>query len=230
MCSQQNFAHIATIETDFKTKFGVPRQSGLVADTVGKIIFQPTYRNIQAVKGLQGFSHIWLLWEFSAHKHRAYTPTVRPPRLGGNERMGVFATRSPFRPNPIGISVVKLDRIDYTCANAPVIYILGADLIHGTPIYDIKPYIAYTDAVPHAMGGFTEQNEMNELEVNIPTHLSSILPTKKIETIRKMLALDPRPPYQNDEMRVYGLNFADFDIQFQVKNNILTVVNIIKVG
>lgn len=223
------FNYIAKIETDFKAKFGIPRQSGLVSQTVGKIVFEPTFRNIQAVRGLQDFSHIWLFWEFSENREKTYSPTVRPPRLGGNERMGVFATRSPFRPNPLGLSVVKLEKMDLNCADAPVLYVSGVDMMNGTPIYDIKPYIPYTDAIPTASGGFTEKNEMQRLEVSISDNLKKKIATEKIEAVKEILSLDPRPSYQKDETRIYGFIFADMDIQFQVKDNILTIVNVIQI-
>ena len=217
---------IAHIHTDFKTKFGIPRQAGVVPDTVGKIVFLPAYRNPDALRGLDGFSHLWLLWEFSEAKREGWSPTVRPPRLGGNVRMGVFATRSPFRPNPIGLSSVELARIDYTDAQGPAIYVRGADLLDGTPIYDIKPYLSYTDAHPEATDGFAGPVKDTRLSVVFPEALLSRLPQEKRAVAIALLSEDPRPHYQTDDERVYGMPFADFDIRFTVKGDTLTVVDV----
>lgn len=218
---------IAHIHTDFKTKFGIPRQAGVVPDAVGKIVFLPAYRNPDALRGLDGFSHLWLLWEFSEAKRDGFSPTVRPPRLGGNVRMGVFATRSPFRPNPIGLSCVKLERIDLNTPYGPVLYVRGADLLDGTPIYDIKPYLAYTDAHPEATDGFAGPVKGTPLQVDFPEEQLLRLPEEKRALALALLAEDPRPHYQTDEARVYGMPLADFDIRFTVKGNILTVIDVL---
>ena len=217
---------IAHIHTDFKTKFGIPRQAGVVPDTVGEIVFLPAFRNPDALRGLDGFSHLWLLWEFSEAKREGFTPTVRPPRLGGNIRMGVFATRSPFRPNPIGLSSVKLECIDLEDPRGPVIYVRGADLLDGTPIYDIKPYLAYTDSHPDATDGFAGPVRDTRLEVIFPEELRSRLPEEKRDVAVALLSEDPRPHYQSDDTRIYGMPFAGFDIRFTVKGDTLTVVDI----
>lgn len=217
---------IAHIHTDFKTKFGIPRQAGVVPDTVGEIVFLPAFRNPDALRGLDGFSHLWLLWEFSEAKREGFTPTVRPPRLGGNIRMGVFATRSPFRPNPIGLSSVKLERIDLEDPRGPVIYVRGADLLDGTPIYDIKPYLAYTDSHPDATDGFAGPVRDTRLEVIFPEELRSRLPEEKRGVAVALLSEDPRPHYQSDDTRIYGMPFAGFDIRFTVKGDTLTVIDI----
>ena len=217
---------IAHIHTDFKTKFGIPRQAGIVPDTVGEIVFLPAYRNPDALRGLDGFSHLWLLWEFSEAKRESWSPTVRPPRLGGNVRMGVFATRSPFRPNPIGLSSVRLERIDLTDPRGPVLHVRGADLLDGTPIYDIKPYLAYTDSHPDATDGFAGPVREVALAVTFPSDLLCRLPEEKREIALALLSEDPRPHYQNDEDRVYGMPFAGYDIHFTVKGNTLTVTDV----
>lgn len=232
---------IAHIETDFTTKFGVPRQAGLIPELEGRIVFEPEYRNADALRGLEGYSHLWLIWEFSevtavtsevkegkSERVKKWSPTVRPPRLGGNKRMGVFATRSPFRPNPIGLSSVEISRIELNTENGPIIYIKGADLMNGTPILDIKPYLPFTDSHPEARGGFTDQTKEQEpLEVIIPDEILSALSHKldvnKIVALRQVLSQDPRPHYQEDEDRVYGLNFAGEEIHFRVKGKVLTV-------
>ncbi len=217
---------IAHIRTDFKAKFGIPRQAGVVPDTTGEIVFLPAYRNPDALRGLDGFSHLWLLWEFSEAKRDDWSPTVRPPRLGGNIRMGVFATRSPFRPNPIGLSSVRLERIDLDDPRGPVIYVRGADLLDGTPIYDIKPYLAYTDSHPDATDGFAGPIRDVHLDVVFPEALLCRLPEEKRETACALLSEDPRPHYQTDDTRVYGMPFAGFDIRFTVKENALTVTEV----
>ena len=217
---------IAHIHTDFKTKFGIPRQAGVVPDTEGVIVFLPAYRNPDALRGLDGFSHLWLLWEFSEAKRDEWSPTVRPPRLGGNVRMGVFATRSPFRPNPIGLSSVRLTRIDLADPRGPVLYVRGADLLDGTPIYDIKPYLAYTDSHPDATEGFAGPVREDRLQVVFPDRLLSRLPEEKRKVAIALLSEDPRPHYQTDDARVYGMPFAGFDIRFTVKGDILTVTDV----
>ncbi len=217
---------IAHIHTDFPEKFGIPRQSGLIEELEGKIVFTPEYRNPEALRGLEDFSHIWLLWEFSEAVREDWKPTVRPPLLGGNKRMGVFATRSPFRPNSIGLSSVKLDRIELTEKEGTVLYVKGADLMNGTPIYDIKPYLPYADSHPDAVGGFTENLDERKLEVVFPEELLLKAPEEKRTALIKVLTCDPRPSYQNDEERVYGFDFAGLEVSFKVKVGTLVVINI----
>lgn len=217
---------IGHIKTDFPTKFGIPRQSGVVAATKGKIIFEPEFRVADALRGLEGYSHIWLLWEFSEAIRDKWSPTVRPPRLGGNKRMGVFATRSPFRPNPIGLSSVKLEGIYKDKANGFVIEVSGADLLDGTPIYDIKPYIPYTDSHPDAVGGFSDRVYNNDLRVEIPENIEKELPCDILIPLKGILAHDPRPGYQEDEGRIYSFEYADYHIEFSVRDNLLTVKDI----
>lgn len=222
---------IAYIRTDFPEKFGVPRQSGLAGDLRGKIVFEPKFRNLDAVRGLEGFSHLWLIWEFSANNRPAgeWQPTVRPPRLGGNAHMGVFATRSPFRPNPLGLSCVELELIDTEDAAAPVIHVRGADLMDGTPIYDIKPYIKYADSHPDAVCGYVDSLSEQSLEVDIPEELLAIIKDKaKSQALIQTLKLDPRPSYHSDPDRVYGLSFAGYNVRFTVCDRILTVMDIIQ--
>ncbi|MBO4841463.1 MAG: tRNA (N6-threonylcarbamoyladenosine(37)-N6)-methyltransferase TrmO [Bacteroidaceae bacterium] len=219
---------VAKIHTDFKTKFGVPRQSGLVKELKGRIVFEPEYRNAEALRGLEGFSHIWLLWDFSeAHRDgESWSPTVRPPRLGGNQRMGVWATRSPFRPNNIGLSSVRISKIDLHTPEGPVIEVEGADLMDGTPILDIKPYLPFTDSHPDAKGGFAEeQNQKTEpLKVEIPSDIEKLFDAEKLKALRGVLAADPRPHYQQDPERIYALEFADWEVKFQVRGNNVVVV------
>lgn len=219
---------IARIHSDFPTKFGVPRQSGLVESLQAAVVFEPEYRNADAVRGLDAFSHIWLIWEFSESKRDTWSPTVRPPRLGGNVRMGVFATRSPFRPNPIGLSCVRLERVELHPELGPVLHVSGADLMDGTPIYDIKPYIPYADSHPDASAGFTGQVDMQPLRVEIPPTLLGLLPPDRREALTGVLAQDPRPRYQTSPERVYGLEFAGFDVRFTVDGGTLTVREILK--
>lgn len=218
---------IARIHTDFSEKFGIPRQSGLIRELKGKIVFEEAYRSPEAVRGLEDFSHIWLLWQFSETVERNWSPTVRPPKLGGNTRMGVFATRSPFRPNPIGLSCVELERVDLSCDSAPVLYVAGADLMDGTPIYDIKPYLPYADSYPDASAGFTAELGLEPLEVELPPELAGRLPKGKEEALRLVLAQDPRPSYQKDEERIYGFGFAGCEVRFQVRGNRLVVREIL---
>lgn len=219
---------IAHIYTDFKTKFGLPRQSGLVKEITGKIVFDKQYSIAEAFKGLEDFSHIWLLWEFSQAKKETWRPTVRPPLLGGNKRMGVFATRSPFRPNSIGLSCVKLEKIDYDNELGTVLYVSGCDLMNGTPIYDIKPYLPYCDSVPDAVGGFTETLGERKLQVNISDVLLGRVPEEKRSELLGVLQGDPRPSYQNDPEREYGFEFAKLEIGFKVNGENLTVTRIEK--
>lgn len=219
---------IARIHSDFPTKFGVPRQSGLVESLQATVVFEPEYRSADAVRGLDAFSHIWLIWEFSESKRDTWSSTVRPPRLGGNARMGVFATRSPFRPNPLGLSCVRLERVELHPELGPVLHVSGADLMDGTPIYDIKPYIPYADSHPDASAGFTGQVDMQPLRVEIPPTLLGLLPPDKREALTGVLAQDPRPRYQTSPERVYGLEFAGFDVRFTVDGGTLTVREIQK--
>ena len=215
---------IARIHTDFPTKFGIPRQSGIIASLQGRIVFEPEYRNAEAVRGLEEFSHIWLIWEFSEAVREDWSPTVRPPRLGGNVRKGVFATRSPFRPNPIGLSSVKLESIETDTKLGPVLYVTSADLMDGTPIYDIKPYIAYTDSHPDAISGFASKPAEYLLKVDFPKALLQIIPEAQRESLMDVLAHDPRPQYHDDPKRVYGMEFGGMEVKFQVDEMRLKVV------
>lgn len=217
---------VAYFRSPFGSKFGIPRQAGVVADVRGSIVLDKEYRTADAVRGMEEFDYLWLIWGFSANKHGAKGVTVRPPRLGGNKQMGVFATRSPFRPNPIGLSSVRIDHIDYGCPDAPVIHVLGADLMDGTPIYDIKPYIPYTDAHPEARGGFTDTAEWQPLEVVVPEELQPNVS----EQLLKILAQDPRPHYHNDPTRIYGMPFDGKDVRFRVDGKVLTIVEIISIN
>lgn len=219
---------IAKIETDFGSKFGVPRQSGMVPELRGRVVFEKEYRVADALRGLEGFDYIWLLWDFSEAHREGWSPTVRPPRLGGNERVGVFATRSPFRPNSIGLSAVRLLDIDYEAKDGPVLIVGGADLMDGTPIYDIKPYLPYTDAHPEARGGFTCNNAHREgerLSVRMPDALVRRLGADKASALMGVLAADPRPRYQDDVERIYGITFAGRDIHFRVEDDTVVVLN-----
>lgn len=218
---------VARIRSDFPEKFGIPRQSGIVESLEAKIVFEPEFRVTDAVRGLEDFSHIWLIWEFSEAVRDTWSPTVRPPRLGGNVRMGVFATRSPFRPNPIGLSCVKLLKVEDDKTLGPVLTVAGADLMDGTPIYDIKPYIPYADCHPNAKGGFTTNVEMNPLTVSFPAELLETVPQEKREALIGVLEQDPRPRYQKDPERVYGLSFAGMEIKFTVSDRTLSVVELI---
>ena len=217
---------IAHIHTAFPTKFGIPRQSGLVDSLRGEIIFTPEYRNPDAVRGLEDFSHIWLVWQFSGAVRDTWSPTVRPPRLGGNTRMGVFATRSPFRPNPLGLSSVQLEKIEIRPEVGPVLIVRGADLMDGTPIYDIKPYIPYADCHPDAAAGFTAQTQFHHLDVACPETLWARVPADQRDGLRGVLENDPRPSYQHDPERVYGMEFAGLEVHFQVDGSTLTVTGI----
>lgn len=213
---------IARISTPFKTKFGIPRQSGVAPDVKGEIVFEPDYREIEAVRGLEGFSHIWLIWCFSESVSDKWSPTVRPPRLGGNVRMGVFATRSPFRPNPIGLSSVVLERIEYTDDRGPVLHVRGADLMDGTPVFDIKPYVAYADSHPDASGGFTDTAEFKKLRVELGDGVTPPLSEGLIEVLEN----DPRPRYHDDPERVYGMEYDGREVKFRVRGDTLTVIEI----
>lgn len=219
---------IARIHTDFPTKFGIPRQGNLINELKADIIFEEAYRNPDALRGLDEFSHLWLIWEFSESVGKDWSPTVRPPRLGGNKRMGVFATRSPFRPNPIGLSLVKLEGIEHTGSQGSILHISGADLMDGTPIYDIKPYLPHIEAIPEAASGFAGKVKDYALEVSCPEEILDILPEEKRTALLKVLAQDPRPSYQNDSNRIYGLVFAGYEIKFKVQENRLIVMEIEK--
>ena len=219
---------IAHIKTDFRTKFGLPRQSGLCEELKGQIVFEPEYRKEEAFRGLEGFSHIWVLWKFSEAEREEWSPTVRPPRLGGNKRMGVFATRSPFRPNNIGLSCVRLEKIDYESPDAPVLHVSGIDMMDGTPIVDIKPYVPVADCRTDASDGFTARTKDYSLDVTDENDLLLVLPEEKRAGAKQMLALDPRPSYITDEDRIFGVEYAGYDIRFKVKENILTVCDVIK--
>ena len=217
---QHSIKVIARLRSDFKTKFGVPRQSGLVEALRARIVFEPEYRNADALRGIEGFSHLWLIWQFSEAVREDWSPTVRPPRLGGNERMGVFATRSPFRPNAIGLSCVRLEGVEQT-AEGSVLLVSGADLMDGTPIFDIKPYLAYTDSHPEARGGFALTTDA--VRVDCPAQLLEKLPQERRQTLLNVLAQDPRPGYQHEPGRVYGFPFAGFEVKFTVEGDLLTV-------
>lgn len=220
---------IAYIRTQFPEKFGVPRQSGLASSLRGTIVFEPEFRNPDALRGLDGFTHLWLIWEFSANHGggRSWQPTVRPPRLGGNLHMGVFATRSPFRPNPIGLSCVMIDRVESESAEGPVIHVKGADLMDGTPIYDIKPYIPYADAYPQAGAGYVDMLTSDRLDVVMPDHVREVLKERQIlAAVVEVLSLDPRPSYHDDPERVYGMSFSGINIKFAVRDNILSIRDI----
>ena len=219
---------IGHIRTDFPSKFGIPRQSGLIDGLKGKIILEPEYRNPQVYKGIEEFSHIWLLWEFSEAKKEHWSATVKPPRLGGKKRMGVFATRAPFRPNNIGLSCVKLDRVEMDEKDGPVLWVAGVDLLDGTPIYDIKPYIPLTDCHPEASEGYTRETKIHELKVEFPEELLNQYPEEKRQAVLGILAQDPRPTYFQDPERVYGVPFAGFDVKFRVDGDLLIVCGLEK--
>lgn len=214
---------IARIHSDFATKFGIPRQSGVVGSLQAEIIFEPEFRSRDAVRGLEAFSHVWLIWEFSENVRADWSPTVRPPRLGGNARMGVFATRSPFRPNPLGLSCVRLEAIRHDAALGAVLDVSGADLMDGTPIYDVKPYLPYADCKPEAVGGFAASGEGRLLTVRADETLLAGLPARTREALLGVLAHDPRPSYQNDPDRVYGMAFGGCEVRFSVDGETLTV-------
>lgn len=215
---------IAYIHTDFEDKFGIPRQSGRAPALTGKIVFLPEFRNPEAIRGIEGFSHLWLIFDFSESHREGWSPTVRPPRLGGNKRMGVFASRSPFRPNPIGLSCVKLEGVRYDEHNGNVLMVSGADLLDNTPIFDIKPYLPFSDSRPEALGGYADEFEDYRLEVDFPRELLEKLPEEKRRAAVECLAEDPRPSYQSDPDRVYAMKFAGVDVSFKVDGGRLTVV------
>lgn len=216
---------IAYFRSPFATKFGVPKQSGLVDCLQGTIEFVPHYRNADALRGIDEFDYLWLVWEFSANKHAATSPVVRPPLLGGNVRMGVFATRSPFRPNRLGLSSVRIANVELDTTRGPLIHVLGADLMDGTPIYDIKPYVAYADCHPDARSGFVDKHAIRRLTVIIPQSVSSKFNDSELEALRKVLELDPRPQYHDDPKKIYGMMYAGIDVKFCVADGVLTVVD-----
>lgn len=219
---------IAFFHSPLKSKFGIPRQSGLVSELSGYIVFESEYRRMEAVRGLDAFDYLWLIWEFSENSEAKKSLTVRPPRLGGNKRLGVFATRSPFRPNNLGLSCVMIDHIAEDPQLGPVIHVKGADLMDGTPIYDIKPYVTYADSHPEARSGFVDHSEWQELQVDIPETIGSHFSPEQLLSLKKILALDPRPHYQDDPDRVYGMPFAEYDIRFKVDGLLLSVVDCVK--
>lgn len=220
-----NMKIIAHINNGFETKFGVPRQSGIV-DIRSEIVFEKKYRNPDAFRGLEEYSHIWVLWEFSDAVKDEFTPTVRPPRLGGNKRVGVFATRSPFRPNPIGLSVLKLEKIEFDRAKGPILTVLGADIKNGTPIYDIKPYLPIFDSIPDASDGFTKSTVEHRINVNFPMEIRKALPTETADFIKKLLEHDPKPSYQHDS-RVYGMKYSGYEVKFTYENDGITVLEVL---
>lgn len=217
---------IAHIRTDFPTKFGLPRQSGLVDALEGTIVFTPKYRDPNALRGIEGYSHLWLIWKFSEAVREGWSPTVRPPRLGGNKAMGVFATRSPFRPNPIGLSCVRLESVDYDAPEGPILHVRGADLMDGTPIYDVKPYLPYVDSHPEATGGFAHEVKDYALEVAFPEPLLSQIPAPKRAALIEILAQDPRPGYKRADSRPFGLTYAGFNVRFKVEGGRLEVTGV----
>ena len=215
---------IAHFRSPFTSKFGIPKQSGLVEELRGEIVFEPAFRNVDYLRGIEEFDYLWLIWEFSANPHKAVSPVVRPPVLGGNERVGVFATRSPFRPNPLGLSSVKIESVEWESARGPIIHVLGADLMDGTPIFDIKPYIVYADSHADARSGFVDKRQWPKLQVVLPDELSEVFSEEQLKALRHTLELDPRPHYQNDPQKVYGMPFEGRDIHFCVSDGVLTVL------
>ena len=217
---------IAHFKSPFTSKFGIPKQSGLAKDLPCRIVFEPAYRNADALRGMEGFTHLWMIWQFSANAHKANSPVVRPPVLGGNEALGVFATRSPYRPNPIGLSCVRIDHIDLDTKEGPVIHVLGADLMDSTPIFDIKPYLPYADCHPEATGGFTDSRSWPRLEVRLAESVRRQLTEQEAATLADILALDPRPHYQKDPNRIYGMPYGKWDVKFRVADGEVQVVGI----
>lgn len=217
---------IAYFRSPFATKFGVPKQSGLVENLMGTIEFVPQYRNADALRGMEDFDYIWLIWEFSANRHAATSPVVRPPLLGGNRKVGVFASRSPFRPNRLGLSSVRISEIEIDATRGPLIHVLGADLMDGTPIYDIKPYVVYADSHPEARSGFVDKNAIRWLEVVVPDAVAARYSSDELAALRKVLSLDPRPHYQDNPEKVYGMMYAGKDVKFRVEGDVLTVVEV----
>lgn len=217
---------IAYFRSPFATKFGVPKQSGLVENLMGTIEFVPQYRNADALRGMEDFDYLWLIWEFSANRHAATSPVVRPPLLGGNRKVGVFASRSPFRPNRLGLSSVRISEIEIDATRGPLIHVLGADLMDGTPIYDIKPYVVYADSHPEARSGFVDKNAIRWLEVVVPDVVAARYSSDELAALRKVLSLDPRPHYQDNPEKVYGMMYAGHDVKFRVEGDVLTVVEV----
>lgn len=221
---------IAHIHTDFPTKFGIPRQSDIVKELKGKIVFEKEYRKEGILRGIEGFSHIWVIWGFSTFDEvKEFSPTIRPPKLGGNQRVGVFASRSPNRPNPLGLSVMKIERIDETCLNKPAIYVSGVDLMDNTPIYDIKPYIKSYDAIDDAIEGYAKETKEKHLEVFLPDEIKEKIPSDKLSSLVKILSLDPRPGFQHDENKSYGFPFANMEIHFHVEDEKILIVDSIEI-
>lgn len=223
-----NIEPIAYFHSPFHSKFGIPKQSGLVEELEGSIVFCPEYRNADALRGLDDFDYLWLIWGFSANKHAATSVVVRPPLLGGNEKMGVFATRSPFRPNALGLSSVRISRIETDTTRGPVITVVGADLMDGTPIYDIKPYIPYADSHPEAKGGFTDTHAICRLTVVIPDCFHHLFSQSQLQALYKVLELDPRPHYHKSGQKEYGMPYMDYDVHFTVNDGVLTVTDVVK--
>ena len=217
---------IAVFHSPFTSKFGIPKQSGLVEALRGEIVFEPAYRHADFLRGLEAFDYLWLIWEFSANPHRATSPLVRPPVLGGNEKMGVFATRSPFRPNPLGLSSVRLDRVEWETSQGPIIHVRGGDLMDGTPIYDIKPYLVYADSHPEARSGFVDHRSWPKLQVEIPDDVAVMFTEEELEVLRRTLELDPRPHYQNNPEKIYGMPFLGHDIHFVVADGVVRVLSL----
>ena len=217
---------VAHICTDFPGKFGIPRQSGVVPTLRGQIVFCPKFRNPDALRGIEGFTHLWLIWQFSANT--GWQPMVRPPRLGGNRQVGVFASRSPFRPNGLGLSAVKVEKVEWDTPQGPVIHVLGADLMDGTPIFDIKPYVTYADSIPQAQSGFVDEVEFSRLTVVFPEQLHQKFSPEQADTLTQVLENDPRPPVQADTDKIFGMPFAGHDVRFRVEGSVLTVVDIVK--
>lgn len=221
---------VAHFRSPLKTKFGIPKQSGLAHSLKGSIVFEPEWRTPDAIRGIDGFSYLWLIWGFSANKHEAAGTTVRPPVLGGNTRMGIWATRSPFRPNNLGLSSVKIEHIDWSDNEGPVIHVSGADLMDGTPIYDVKPYVPYADAHPDAHSGFTGADKIKRLEVSIPAEIRKDMEEEQCEALTEVLSLDPRPQYHKDGSRIYGMEFEDRDIRFKIDSDTVEVVSAAKIS
>ena len=219
---------VAHICTDFPGKFGIPRQSGVVSTLRGRIVFCPKFRNPDALRGIEGFSHLWLIWQFSANQSAGWQPMVRPPRLGGNRQVGVFASRSPFRPNGLGLSAVEVEKVEWDTPQGPVIHVLGADLMDGTPIFDIKPYVTYADSIPQAQSGFVDEVVFNRLTVVFPEQLRLKFSPEQADTLTQVLENDPRPPVQADADKIFGMPFAGHDVRFRVEGSVLTVVDIVK--
>lgn len=227
MADAVSFHIVARVRNDFTDKFGIPRQAGLCEHVFSRVVFEPEYRNADALRGIGGFSHLWLIWGFDRVRQKSWSPTVRPPRLGGNERMGVFATRSPFRPNPVGLSCVKLVRVELDTPEGPVLTVSGADMADGTPIFDIKPYLPYADARPDASGGYTDSLPEKRLSVDFPEALAKRLPEEKAAALWELLSHDPRPSYQDDPAREYVLSYGGFDVRFRVAEGVLHVFDVL---